>query len=152
MDFETVTPEAFGAGLRGLGLNLLVSDVAISADFLRVVFGMGVHRMSRDFAILTYGEQLFQLHCDHTYGDHPLHAMLPENPPRGRGIEIRLYDSDPDQAARRAEAAGGHVLAAPRDKPHGLREAFVLDPDGYCWVASLPKQVPTRPEDPATPK
>ncbi|MGY3438308.1 MULTISPECIES: VOC family protein [unclassified Marinovum] len=152
MDFETVTPEAFGAGLRGLGLNLLVRDVAISANFLRVVFGMGVHRMSRDFAIVAYGDQLFQLHADHTYADHPLHEMLPEHPPRGLGVEIRLYDSDPDQAAERAGASGGLVLAAPMDKPHGLREAFLLDPDGYCWVASRPKQAVTRPEDPATPR
>ena len=25
------------------------------------------------------------------------------------------------------------------DKPHGLREAYILDPDGYCWVPGRPK-------------
>lgn len=139
MDFETVSPEDFGAGLRGLGLNILVRDVRVSAGFLAVVFGMGVHRLSADFAIVTYGRQVFQLHADATYAGHPLQAMLPETPPRGPGLEIRLYDSDPDAAAARAEAAGGMVLAAPADKPHGLREAFILDPDGYCWVPSRPK-------------
>ncbi len=139
MDFETVSPDDFGASLRGIGLNLLVRDVAVTAEFLRVVFGMAVHRYSADFAIVTYGDNLFQLHGDHTYSGHPLQEMLPENPPRGRGIEIRLYDTDPDQAVGRVDAAGGVVLAEPKDKPHGLREAFILDPDGYCWVVSRPK-------------
>jgi hypothetical protein len=31
------------------------------------------------------------------------------------------------------------VLQAPADKPHGLREAYILDPDGYCWVPGRPK-------------
>jgi len=139
MDFETVSAEDFGAGLRGLGLNILVRDVQVSAGFLAEVFGMGVHRLSADFAIVTYSRQVFQLHADATYAGHPLQAMLPETPPRGLGLEIRLYDSDPDAAAARTEAAGGMVLAAPADKPHGLREAFILDPDGYCWVPSRPK-------------
>lgn len=139
MDFETVSPEDFGAALRGLGLNILVRDTGVTARFLSEVFGMAVHRLSPDFAIVTYGEQVFQLHADRTYAGHPLQDMLPENPPRGLGLEIRLYDTDPDQAADRAEAAGGMVLAAPADKPHGLREVFVLDPDGYCWVASRPR-------------
>lgn len=139
MDFETISAEDFGAGLRGLGLNILVRDVAVSAAFLKAVFDMGIHRRSADFAIVTYGTQVFQLHADHTYAGHPLQEMLPELPPRGLGLEIRLYDSDPDAAGARAEAAGGMVLAGPEDKPHGLREVFVLDPDGYCWVASRPK-------------
>jgi predicted enzyme related to lactoylglutathione lyase len=139
MDFETVSANNFGASLRGLGLNILVRDVPLLAAFLETVFDMRAHRISEDFAIVTYGTQVFQLHADHTYSAHPLQEMLPENPPRGRGIEIRLYDTDPDEAVAKVEAAGGVILAAPADKPHGLREAFILDPDGYCWVVSRPK-------------
>ena len=69
----------------------------------------------------------------------PLLALLPENPPRGAGIEIRLYDTDPDAAVARAEAAGLAILQPPTDKPHGLREAYILCPDGYAWVPSRPK-------------
>ncbi|WP_323765936.1 VOC family protein [Marinovum sp.] len=138
-DYDSISPDAFGAGLRGLGLNILVTDVRRSAGFLSQVFGMQVHRLSDDFAIVQYGDQLFQLHADATYASHPLHALLPETPPRGLGLEIRLYDSDPETAAARTEAAGGTLLAPPQDKPHGLRETFILDPDGYCWVASRPK-------------
>jgi len=24
------------------------------------------------------------------------------------------------------------------DKPHGLREAYLIDPDGYIWVPDTP--------------
>ncbi|MFN3208788.1 MAG: VOC family protein [Roseovarius sp.] len=136
MDFETVRPEAFGASLRGVGLNLLVRDVRRQVAFLERVFGMTGHRVSADFAIMAYGGQVFQLHSDGTYAANPLLGLLPEAPPRGAGIEIRLYDTDPDAAADRAGAAGGHVLQPPTDKPHGLRETYILCENGYAWVAS----------------
>ena len=138
MDFETVSPEAFGAGLSGLGLNLLVRDVEAQARFLQTAFAMTAHRVSRDFAIIAYHGQIFQLHADHTYGEHPLPGLLPEAGARGAGLEIRLYQTDPDEAAARAGAAGGHVLQAPTDKPHGLREACILCENGYAWVPSRP--------------
>ncbi|MGR3466948.1 MAG: VOC family protein [Shimia sp.] len=138
MDFETVAPEVFGGALRGMGVNLLVTDVGRTGAFLSAVFGMSVHRLSRDFAIVRYGAQVFQLHADGTYGTNPYLGLLPETPPRGAGCELRLYDTDPEDAAERVQAAGGHVLQAPTDKPHGLREAYILDPDGYCWVPSRP--------------
>ena len=138
MDYETVSAEDFGAGLRGLGLNLLVRDVRAEAAFLQAVFGMTAHRVSADFAIMVYGGQVFQLHSDGTYHANPLLGLLPETPPRGAGIEIRLYDSDPEACAARAEAAGAMVLQAPADKPHGLREAYILCENGYAWVPSRP--------------
>ncbi len=138
MDYETVSAAAFGAALRGLGLNLLVPDVARELTFLTGTFDMTAHRVSADFAIVTTGGTVFQLHADHTYGAHPLLGLLPETPPRGAGAELRLYEVDPDDATARAEAAGGHVLQAPTDKPHGLRETFLLSPAGYCWVPSRP--------------
>lgn len=138
MDFETVSPEAFGASLRGMGLNILVRDVRREVAFLEHVFGMQGHRVSEDFAIMTYADQIMQIHADPTYAAHPLLGLLPESPPRGAGVQIHLFDSDPDEAAAKAEAAGGHVLQAPRDKPHGLRETFILCENGYAWVASQP--------------
>lgn len=138
MDYESVSAEDFGASLQGLGLNLLVRDVAREAAFLAEVFGMGIHRASADFAIVTYGDAVFQLHSDGTYHANPLLDLLPENPPRGAGAELRLYNTDPDAAQARAEARGDVVLAGAADKPHGLREVYILSPDGYSWVASRP--------------
>lgn len=138
MDLETAKAEDFGRTLSGLGLNILVSDVEETATFLVEVFGMTAHRLSADFAIMRYGNDMFQLHADGTYQSHPLPSLLPESGPRGGGIEIRLYDTDPDEAASRAQASrhAATLLQAPTDKPHGLRECVILCRDGYAWLPS----------------
>ena len=138
MDYDSVSADDFGKSLRGIGLNLLVRDVPAECAFLETVFGMVSHQVTADFAIMRYGEQVFQLHSDGTYHSNPLLGLLPESPPRGAGIEIRLYDTDPEAAAARAEAAGAMVLQAPSDKPHGLRECYILCDNGYAWVPSRP--------------
>jgi len=138
MDYETVSPEDFGASLTGLGLNLLVRDVKAQTGFLETVFEMKAYRVSDDFAIMVYGTQVFQLHSDGTYAGNPLLGLLPENPPRGVGIEIRLYQSDPEICVPRARDHGATILQEPADKPHGLREAYILCQNGYAWVPSRP--------------
>ena len=138
MDFETASAEDFGASLRGIGLNLLVRDVLAICCMLETVFDMRSHQKSVDFAIVTYGKQVFQLHSDGTYHSNPLLGLLPEAGARGAGIEIRLYDTDPDEAVAKAQGAGMHVLQEPSEKPHGLREAYLLCPNGYAWVPSQP--------------
>jgi len=136
LDYDTVPPGVFGASLRGIGLNIVVHDVQAQVARLMALFDMQAHRVSADFAILLYGAQVFQLHSDATYAQNPLLGLLPETPPRGAGIELRLYDTDPDVAADRARAHGMTVLQPPTDKPHGLRECYLLCPDGYAWVPS----------------
>jgi len=136
MDYDKVGAAEFGSSLRGIGLNLLVRDVTSQIAFLETVFGMKSYQPTTDFAIMTYSDQVFQLHSDGTYHSNPLFGLLPETPPRGAGIEIRLYDTDPDVAYVLAEAAGGTVLQPPTDKPHGLREAYILCENGYAWVPS----------------
>ncbi|MCB2136579.1 MAG: glyoxalase [Rhodobacteraceae bacterium] len=137
MDFETVDPGDFGRSLKGLGLNLLVCDVKAEAAFLTELFGMTSHRLSADFAIMTYHGQVFQLHADHTYHSHPLPSLLPEAGARGAGVELRLYETDPDAAAAHAATMDRAViLQAPADKPHGLRECVILCENGYAWVPS----------------
>lgn len=139
MDYDSIDADSFGRSLRGIGLNLLVRDVNAEVAFLTTVFGMTAHQPTADFAIMTYGDQVFQLHSDGTYHSNPLLGLLPENPPRGAGIEIHLYDTDPEEAVALAEANGGTILQEPTDKPHGLREAYILCENGYAWVASREK-------------
>jgi hypothetical protein len=138
VDYETAPAATFGHSLTGLTVNLLCRDVGREAAFLETVFGMAVHRLSRDFAILVYAGRPFQLHSDGSFAGHPLHALLPEAGPRGAGMELRLHESDPDAACARAEGVpDATVLAGPRDKAaHGLREAVILSPEGYAWVPS----------------
>lgn len=139
MDYDSIGAETFGASLRGIGLNLLVRDVRGEVAFLKSVFDMRAYQPTADFAIMSYADQVFQLHGDGTYHSNPLLGLLPETPPRGAGIEIRLYDTDPEEACTRAAAIGATILQQPADKPHGLREAYILCENGYAWVPSKVK-------------
>jgi len=138
MDFENVSADDFGKSLTGIGLNLLVRDVPAMVSFLSDVFDMSAHRVSSDFAIMHYGGQLFQLHADSTYHSHPLPSLIPESGVRGGGIEIRLYETDPDLASQLAQkhAHASHQLEEPTNKPHGLRECIILCENGYAWAPS----------------
>lgn len=139
MDYETVPAEVFGRSLTGLGVNLLSPDVEALCAFLCDVFGLAVHRVSRDFAIVIHGPSVFQLHGDGAYGRHPLLGLVPETPPRGPGAQFYLFGIDPDAAAARAEAGGFLVLEPVADKPHGLREGTILSPEGYAFSPAIPK-------------
>ncbi|MFT7556705.1 MAG: hypothetical protein ACI9LO_003035, partial [Planctomycetota bacterium] len=58
---------------------------------------------------------------------------------RGAGVELRLHGCNPDKAAQRARQHGFAVLYGPCDQPdHGLREAHIVDADGYIWVPDVP--------------
>lgn len=138
MDYETIPAPDFGQSLRAVSVNLLVRDVLAEVAFLTQVFALTAHRSSADFAILEHAGQPIQLHADHTYAAHPLLGLLPETPPRGAGIELRLHEADPDLAAQAAvQFPDAVILQLPTDKPaHGLREAVILCPNGYAWVPS----------------
>jgi len=130
----------YSRALRGLTLNCLVQDIARSLPFHREVLGAQVIYSDADFAVLRYGEVEWMLHADHTYMDHALHASLREDMPRGLGAELRLHGRNPDEAEAAARGLGFTVLASATDKPHGLREAYLIDPDGYLWVPDVPSQ------------
>ena len=78
-----------------------------------------------------YADHIFQLHADRTYHSHPILQLLSENPPRATGVEIRLYESDPDICHDRAVEQGDNILQIPVDKPHGLRECAILSHDSH---------------------
>ena len=139
MDLEAISAEDFGRSLSGVGVNLLSPDVRALAVFLSDVFGLTVHRLSDDFAIVRHEGMMMQLHSDGTYGAHPLLGLVPETPPRGGGIQLYLFGIDPDQAVARAEALGHMVLEPPADKPHGLREGTILSPEGLAFSPAIPK-------------
>lgn len=133
MKHDTASAGDFGRSLTGIGLNLLVRNVATQVAFPQQVFGMQAHQAAGDFAIMILGRDVFQLHSDATYHSSPLSSLLPETCPRGAGVEIRLYDVDPEIAVARAENVGAHVLQAPTDKPHVLRKAYILCENMYAW-------------------
>jgi catechol 2,3-dioxygenase-like lactoylglutathione lyase family enzyme len=128
----------YGQSLNGLGINLLVEDIDRALGFQKIVLGAEVVYADPDFAVVRGYGSSWMLHADHTYSDHPLAGSLKPDLPRGVGIELRLHGCDPDQAEAKARARNDIVLAGSMDKPHGLREAYLIDPDGYLWVPDVP--------------
>jgi catechol 2,3-dioxygenase-like lactoylglutathione lyase family enzyme len=130
---------AYGRSLRGLTVNLLARDIAAALPFHREVLGAEVIYSDPDFAVLRFQEAEWMLHADHTYLDHPLHTGLASAQARGMGAELRLHGRDPDAAEAAARRLGYTVLASAVDKPHGLREVYLVDTDGYLWVPDVPR-------------
>ena len=133
-DEPWIAADDYGRSLRGFGVNLLVRDVAKAVAFQTEVLGAELLYSDGDFAALRHGGHEWMVHADHTYSEHPLLALTGDGAIRGAGVELRLYGVDPDAAEARAQARGHHVLAAAADKPHGLRESYLVDPDGYVWA------------------
>lgn len=131
------SPQDLGRSLSGLGINLLCRDVRATAGFLRTVFGLRLPRLETDFALLELDGGLLQLHSDRSFRAHPALGLVPEAGPRGGGVQIYLFGVDPDLAAGRASAAGGLVIEPPADKPHGLREATILGPEGHAFSPAV---------------
>jgi uncharacterized glyoxalase superfamily protein PhnB len=134
----------YGRSLPRFSVNLLVRDVAAAAAFYREVLLANVLYHDVDFAALELNGQPMMLHADHTYETHRWHEALRSPEPRGLGAELRLFGLDPDAAVVRARAAGAIVLAAAIDKPHGWREAWIADPDGYVWAVGVAIPSPAR--------
>ncbi len=139
---EDFMPAAeFGHSLKGFGVNLLVRKTAPSVAFAREVLGVEVMYRNDDFAVLRHDGFRWMLHADHTYHSNPLQALVGDGALRGAGAEFHLYGIDPDAAEARARARGDTVLQPALDKPHGLRESYLVDPDNYVWVPSVSIEV-----------
>ena len=131
-------PPDYGRSLRGLGVNMLVRETERAVAFARDVLGLTIVYADPDLAVLRHGEHEWMVHADHAYDAH---ALLPRTriaALRGGGIELRVHDVDPDAAVAAARRHGYTVLDEPNNKPHGLREAYILDADGYVWVPDIP--------------
>lgn len=127
---------AFGKSLTGVGISLLVTDVPAAVKFSEEILHANAMYADDTFAIMRHGESVWMLHHDGTYHSNPMLGLVQGQDGRGRGVELRLYNQDPDEAERAARETGYEVLFESRNKPHGLRECYILDPDGYCWVLS----------------
>ena len=131
-----MTADAFGRSLRGVGINLLVTDVAATEAFLRTVLGARTIYFDEDFGAIELAGSIMMLHAVHSYQDHEMSGVTAGVEVRGCGVEIRVYGADPDKAEAAAREQGHIVLAASIDKPHGLRECHVVGPDGYVFAPS----------------
>lgn len=130
----------YARSLGGLSVNLLVRDVGAHVEFAREVLDLAVVYSDADIAVYRRGAIEWMVHADHTYldGGNPMAAVRDAPGPRGGGVELRVHLCDPDAAEAAARRAGFEVLAGSEDKPHGLREAYIRDADGYVWVPDVP--------------
>ena len=123
-------PAASGMGLR---LELFVEDMGESVSFYRRVLGFEVVREEPgDYASLRSGDVML--------GIGPV-AMLPEtggyftrsiaSQRRGLGVEIVMEVDDLSAAHRRVLDSGHPVFEPPQQRPWGLWDFRIVDPDGY---------------------
>jgi uncharacterized glyoxalase superfamily protein PhnB len=129
----------YGQSLSGFTINVLSGNLPRALVFQRDVLQAEILHQDDDLLILRgYGSN-WMVHADHTYDKHPLLTDTRKETRRGAGVELRLHDCDPDAAAARALEHGFRVLDGPRDQAdHGLREAHIIDDDGYIWVPDVP--------------
>jgi hypothetical protein len=138
---ETARPDpvAYGRSIpRGLGVNILVENVDRSARFQEEIFGATILYWEEHFAIMRVADSTWLLHSDWSYRSHELIGVVAGVTARGCGVELRLFGVDPDRAEAAARRRDAIVLARAADKEHGLREAYIVDDDGYVWVPSIP--------------
>ena len=128
----------YGRSLTGFCVNLLVREIEAALLFHREVLDAGVVYSDPDVAVLRRRGVEWMLHAHHTYDAHPWYPVLASDAPRGIGVELRLHGRDPDAAEAAARRLGCEVLQSATDKPHGLREAFIVDGDGFVWVPDVP--------------
>jgi hypothetical protein len=143
MKKSTTTPfmaaPDYGQSLSGFSVNLLSTDLARALLFQRDVLQAEILHQDEDLLILRGYGGAWMVHADHTYDKHALLADTQQATRRGAGVELRLHHCDPDGVAARALEHGFRLLDGPRDQPaHGLREAHIVDDDGYVWVPDIP--------------
>ena len=106
-----MSADDYGRSLRpGLGVNLLVKDVAGSVRFAETVLGATATYADADFAVLRAAGSEWMLHADHTYLDNALTGVIQGTDTRGAGIELRLYGIDPDRIRPMFTTVPGWVM------------------------------------------
>jgi lactoylglutathione lyase len=132
-DDNDVAEERLATSGMGLRLELFVEDMGESVNFYRRVLGFEVVREEPgDYASLRSGHIML--------GIGPV-AKLPEtgghltrsiaSQRRGLGVEIVMEVDDLSAAHRRVLDSGHPVFEPPQQRPWGLWDFRIVDPDGY---------------------
>ena len=125
----------------GLRLELFVEDMEASiAFYTRVLAFEVVSREPGDYASLRLGDIVLGIgsvaklpgECGYFGRDVSAHR-------RGLGVEIVLEVDDVDGWRDRVAASGHPIFEPLQDRPWGLRDFRISDPDGYYM------RIPSRP-------
>jgi predicted enzyme related to lactoylglutathione lyase len=107
--------------------EFFVPDVAKAARFYVDVLGFKAHRVDPDFAVLGLGESIVMLADERMYG-----AMGGSTGgPRGAFVDIRIIVPDVDAVYRTCVELGASVVHDIADRPYGLRDFIIRDPNGF---------------------
>ena len=115
-------------------LELFVDDLEASIRFYETALGFSLVRRDADYASLRRGAAILGLGAIAKLpvdADGPGFTQARLTGVRGAGVEIVLEVQDVDAALEDVTRAGGRVVEPLRDRPWGLRDFRLIDPDGY---------------------
>ncbi len=118
-------------GGMALRMELFVRDVRAAVAFYRDVLGFTVERESPGYVSVRNGDVVFDIGPEdglpegHHFGREALRRQ------KGVGVEIVLEVDDVAAYERRVRDAGYAVAAPLKQRPWGLTDFRVVDPDGY---------------------
>lgn len=123
-----------------LRMELFVEDMDRAIAFYRDVLGFALLRRDEGYASIRRGDVLLGLGPIAKLpdvGGHFTRHKLRAN--RGMGVEIVLEVADVVAEHERVRATGYPILDALRNRPWGLADFRIVDPDGYYLrITSLP--------------
>jgi catechol 2,3-dioxygenase-like lactoylglutathione lyase family enzyme len=119
-----------GDGDGSLRVELFVADLDRSAGFYVEVLGFRVERNDPGYVAVRRGSATIGIGL--MSGLPAAHPILSRSGERGGlGVELVIEVPDVDALYRSVVASGWPVATPPGDRPWGLRDFRLLDPDGY---------------------
>lgn len=122
--------------------ELFVSDRDKSVDFYTSVLGFEVRRLDESYAMLTCGGVVLGLSRQSDLpetGEGPAFTQQRLNRDHGAGVEIVLETPDLAALYERVQRSGYQLAAPIQDRPWGLRDFRIADPDGYYLRITTPE-------------
>ena len=113
--------------------KIIVDDLERIADFYKTTMGFREHLRHRDEVAGEAIEEIILIHGEQMGQSVPLIVWrFPNRKPPGESDSILGFQTaDVDGLVEKVTAAGGTLVQAPRNDPgHGVRVAFMKDPDG----------------------
>ena len=104
-----------------------VSDLSRSVRFWKDELGCRVLRQDANFAGLVFEDAHIMLATAHSDAI----ARWLDSGPRGVGMHVRFMAKDLDDLYRRLVNNGVPIVSAIADRPYGLRDFIIADPDGF---------------------
>ncbi|MBM3262481.1 MAG: cold shock domain-containing protein [candidate division Zixibacteria bacterium] len=124
-----------------LQVNLAVSDLSRSVGFYVQTLGFRQVAEHPGYTLVQRGALVLGLKMDDLLWHPALKDRSASDLVRGVGTELVLEVSDIDEFHAAIQNAGLVIQEPLREQPWGARDFRLLDPDGYYWRISSPRQL-----------